>query len=59
MTKTPSVAAPSQEALATQLSELAAEAAIMVDMSSAIALERSDGSGSDLLYWALGDFDRN
>ena len=24
----------------------------MVDIASAIALERSDGSGSDLLYWA-------
>ncbi len=52
MTNTLSIAAPSEEALATQLSELAAEAAIMVDISSAIALERSDGSGSDLLYWA-------
>ena len=52
MTNTLSIAAPSEEALATQLSELAAEAAIMVDIASAIALERSDGSGSDLLYWA-------
>ncbi len=52
ITNTLSIAAPSEEALATQLSELAAEAAIMVDISSAIALERSDGSGSDLLYWA-------
>ena len=41
-----------EEALATQLSELAAEAAIVVDIASAIALERSDGSGSDLLYWS-------
>ena len=24
----------------------------MVDIASAIALERSDGSGSDLLYWS-------
>ncbi len=52
MTNTLSIAAPSEEALATQLSELAAEAAIVVDIASAIALERSDGSGSDLLYWA-------
>ncbi len=52
MTNTLSIAAPSEEALATQLSELAAEAASMVDIASAIALERSDGSGSDLLYWA-------
>src|SRR6185437_11818489 len=52
MTKTLSIAASSEEALATQLSELAAEAAIVVDIASAIALERSDGSGSDLLYCA-------
>ena len=52
MTNTLSIAASSEEALATQLSELAAEAAIVVDIASAIALERSDGSGSDLLYWA-------
>ena len=52
MTSTLSIAAPSEEALATQLSELAAEAAIVVDIANAIALERSDGSGSDLLYWA-------
>ena len=42
----------SEDKLATQLSELAVEAAAMVDIASAIALERSDGSGSDLLYWA-------
>ena len=52
MTRTLSIAAPSEEAIATQLSELAAEAAIVVDIANAIALERSDGSGSDLLYWA-------
>ena len=45
-------ASPSEETLAAQLSELAVEAATMVDIASAIALERSDGSGSDLLYWA-------
>ena len=45
-------ASPSEEKLTTQLSELAVEAATMVDIASAIALERSDGSGSDLLYWA-------
>ena len=42
----------SEDKLATQLSELAVEAAAMVDIATAIALERSDGSGSDLLYWA-------
>jgi cyclic beta-1,2-glucan synthetase len=45
-------ASPSVEALATQLSELATEARIMVDIAKAIALERSDGSGSNLLYWS-------
>ena len=45
-------ASPSEDTVANQLSELAAEAAIMVDIASAIALERSDGSASDLLYWA-------
>ncbi len=52
MTNTLSIAARSEEALVAQLSELAAEAAVMVDIASALALERSDGSGSDLLYWA-------
>src|SRR5208282_599237 len=45
-------ASPSEETLATQLPELAREAAIMVDIAKAIALERSDGSGSNLLYWS-------
>ena len=52
MTRTLASASPSDETLATQLSELAVEAATMVDIATAIALERSDGSGSDLLYWA-------
>jgi cyclic beta-1,2-glucan synthetase len=52
MTKTLESASPSEEMLATQLSELAREAAIMVDIAKAIALERNDGSGSDLLNWA-------
>ena len=52
ITHTLASASPSEETLATRLSELAVEAATMVDIASAIALERSDGSGSDLLYWA-------
>ena len=52
MTKALTSDSPSEETLTTQLSELAVEAAIMVDIAGAIALERSDGSGSDLLYWA-------
>ena len=45
-------ASSSEETLATQLPELAREAAVMVDIAKAIALERSDGSGSNLLYWS-------
>jgi cyclic beta-1,2-glucan synthetase len=52
MAHTLASASPSEETLSTKLSELAVEAATMVDIASAIALERSDGSGSDLLYWA-------
>ena len=52
MAHTLASASPSEERLATQLSELAVEATTMVDIASAIELERSDGSGSDLLYWA-------
>jgi cyclic beta-1,2-glucan synthetase len=40
------------EAFATQLAELSGEAAAVLDIARAIALERSDGSGSDLLYWS-------
>ena len=35
--------------------ELAGEAAILIDIAAAIALERSDGSGSDLLVLGAGD----
>ena len=52
MTETLESASPSEETLATQLPELAREAAIVVDIAKAIALERSDGSGSNLLYWS-------
>ena len=52
LTETLESASPSEETLATQLPELAREAAIMVDIAKAIALERSDGSGSNLLYWS-------
>ncbi len=52
MTETLEGASPSEETLAAQLPELAREAAIMVDIAKAIALERSDGSGSNLLYWS-------
>ncbi len=52
MTNILASASSSGEALTARLSELTTEGAIMVGIASAIALERSDGSGSDLLYWA-------
>ena len=52
ITETLESASPSEETLATQLPELAREASIVVDIAKAIALERSDGSGSNLLYWS-------
>ena len=52
MSETLELASRSEETLAAQLTDLAGEAEIMIDIASAIALERSDGSGSDLLYWA-------
>ena len=57
MARTLASASPCDEKLATQLSELAVEAATMVDIASAIAIERSDGSGADLLYWARATLD--
>jgi cyclic beta-1,2-glucan synthetase len=41
-----------EKPLATQLSELAGEAAVLLDIARAIQLERGDGGGSDLLYWS-------
>ena len=40
------------EDLAPRLSDLAAQAEIMVDMVRALIIERGDGTGSDLLFWA-------
>ena len=40
------------EAFKSQLAELSGEATILLDIARAIALERSDGSGLDLLYWS-------
>jgi len=45
-------ASPADEAFTTQLTELSGEATVLLDIARAIALERSDGSGSDLLYWS-------
>jgi cyclic beta-1,2-glucan synthetase len=52
LNKTLAGASLSDDALATQLADLSGEATVLLDIASAIALERSDGSGSDLLYWS-------
>ena len=52
ITHTLASASLSEETLTGRLSELAVEAETIVNIASAIELERSDGSGSDLLYWA-------
>jgi cyclic beta-1,2-glucan synthetase len=40
------------ETFKSQLAELSGEATVLLDIARAIALERSDGSGFDLLYWS-------
>ena len=52
MTKTLAGASFADDALIRQLAELSGEATALLDIARAIALERSDGSGSDLLYWS-------
>ena len=59
LTETIESASLSEEMLATQLPELAREAAIMVDIAKAIALERSDGSGSNCIVLVEGEPGRN
>ena len=38
--------------LASQLTGLSGEVEIMVDIAGALAIERGDGSGADMLFWA-------
>jgi cyclic beta-1,2-glucan synthetase len=45
-------ARPSNDDLAARLVGLQAEAEIMVDIAEALAIERGDGSGADMLFWA-------
>ena len=52
LTKTIETPTKSDEAVREQFVDLAREAAVVVDIARAIALERSDGTGSDLLYWS-------
>ena len=42
----------SDDDLAARLVGLAAEAEIMTDIAGALAIERGDGSGADMLFWA-------
>ena len=49
--------AASDDDLAARLVGLAAEAEIMVDIAGALAIERGDGSGADMLFWAQATLD--
>ena len=40
------------EAIAERLSTLAVDAEILADIALALATERSDGTGADMLFWA-------
>ncbi len=42
----------SDEAISSQFKELAGECEVLADIARAIALERSDGTGADLLFWS-------
>jgi len=42
----------SSDDLEARLADLQAEAEIMVDIAGALAIERGDGSGADMLFWA-------
>jgi len=52
ISKTLASASLGDETFTTQLRELSGEATVLLDIARAIALERSDGGGSDLLYWS-------
>ncbi|WP_294538704.1 glucoamylase family protein [uncultured Rhodoblastus sp.] len=52
LTETLESASTPEKPLATQWSELAGEAAVLLDIARKIQFERSDGGGSDLLYWS-------
>ncbi len=45
----------SDDDLAAQLVGLSADAEIMIDIAGALAIERGDGSGADMLFWAAGN----
>ena len=42
----------SDDDLATRLVGLSADAEVMIDIAGALAIERGDGSGADMLFWA-------
>ncbi len=45
-------ASPSNDDLAARLTGLRSDAEIMVDVAGALAIDRGDGSGADMLFWA-------
>ena len=57
LTRTLAGAPAPEKPLAAQWSELAAEAAVLLDIAQAIQFERGAGVGSDLLYWAQASLD--
>ena len=52
LTKTTQGASISDASLAASFDDLSREAETLVDITRAIALERSDGTGADLLFWS-------
>jgi cyclic beta-1,2-glucan synthetase len=52
LTKTIASDFATDDAIAAQFADLTRDAEVLVDMAQAIALERSDGTGSDLLFWS-------
>ena len=52
MSKTLASAVGGEETTAADWAHLAHDAEILIDIVSAIALERSDGAAADLLYWS-------
>jgi len=52
MSKTLASAVGGEETTAADWAQLAHDGEILIDIASAIALERSDGAAADLLYWS-------
>jgi cyclic beta-1,2-glucan synthetase len=52
LVKTISIEAMTDEASSAQFERLVKDSEVLVDIAQAIALERSDGTGADLLFWS-------